>query len=541
MEGGKRAARGPLKGMSPVVYLGAATLMVAMLLLGTLVSGETARLLADLREQINPFLAWYYVGLVAFILAFVLWLGVGRYKNVRLGGDLEQPEFTLIPWLAMLFAAGTGVGLLFWSVAEPILHLGDNPLVEAAGTPEAATAALRLTFFHWGLSAWSVFAVVALSLAYFAYRQGLPLTLRSALHPLLGHRIHGTAGHLVDIFAVLATVFGVATTLGFGAQQMETGLSELLGIERSQALQLAIIAAVTLAATASVASGVRRGVRRLSELNLWLAVLLLVLFLVLGPTWQLFGYLLQAGGDYFQNLISRSFWTGMDGHRDWHTEWTVFYWGWWIAWSPFVGMFIARISRGRTLREFVFGVLLLPAVFNFLWIAALGGTAIDLEMNDTVAIAGAVQQDVTVALYRTIEALTSVEALATGTAVLATLLIAIFFITSADSGTLVINTIMAYGDPSPPLRHRIAWGLGIGVLTAVLVVGGGTQTLQDAVIAAALPFSFIMLLMMAGVLKGLREERFAPREGIKHHLPEEPWTGVDTETATWRAHEEERL
>ncbi|MFP4614775.1 MAG: BCCT family transporter [Thiohalorhabdus sp.] len=529
MEEGKRATRGPLKGMSPVVYLGASALMVAMLLMGTLASGETARFLEELRDRVNPFLAWYYVGLVAFLLAFVVWLGIGRYKNVRLGSDLEQPEFTLVPWLAMLFAAGTGVGLLFWSIAEPILHLGDNPLVEDGGSPEAAMAALRLTFFHWGLSAWSVFAVVALSLAYFAYRQGLPLTLRSALHPLLGNRIHGPAGHLVDIFAVLATVFGVATTLGFGAQQMETGLSELLGIERSQTLQLTIIAVVTLAATASVASGVRRGVRRLSEINLWLAIVLLVLFLVLGPTWQLLGYLLQAGGEYFQTLIGHSFWTGMDGHRDWHTEWTVFYWGWWIAWSPFVGMFIARVSRGRTLREFVFGVLLLPTVFNFVWIAALGGTAIDLEMNDTVAIAGAVQQDVTVALYRTIEALTSVDALATGAAALATLLIAIFFITSADSGTLVINTIMAYGNPSPPLRHRIAWGLGIGVLTAVLVVGGGTQTLQDAVIAAALPFSFIMILMVVGVMKGLREERFAPREGLKHHLPDEPWTGVDTE------------
>jgi len=540
MEEGKRARRGPLKGMSPVVYLGAATLMVAVLLLGTLASSETARLLAELRERVNPFLAWYYVGLVAFLLAFVVWLGMGRYKNVRLGSDEEPPEFSLIPWLAMLFAAGTGVGLLFWSVAEPILHLGDNPVVEAGGTPEAATAALRLTFFHWGLSAWSVFAVVALSLAYFAYRQGLPLTLRSALYPLLGSRIHGTVGHLVDIFAVLATVFGVATTLGFGAQQMETGLSELLGLEHSRTLQLAIIAAVTLAATASVATGVRRGVRWLSEINLWLAVALLVLFLVLGPTWHLFGYLLQAGGDYFQNLVSRSFWTGMDGHRDWHTQWTVFYWGWWIAWSPFVGMFIARVSRGRTLREFVFGVMLLPTVFNFLWIAALGGTAIDLQITDTAAIAGAVQQDVTVALYRTIEALTSVAPLATGTAALATLLIAIFFITSADSGTLVINTIMAYGDPNPPLGHRVLWGLGIGVLTAVLVVAGGTQTLQDAVIAAALPFSFIMILMVAGVVKGLRAERYAPREGRKHHLPQEPWTGVDTETVPGKAPEEDQ-
>lgn len=310
---------------------------------------------------------------------------------------------------------------------------------------------------------------------------------------------------------------------------MARGVAEVFGVAHSQTTQLIIIGAVTLAATGSVASGVRRGVRWLSEVNLGLAVGLLLFFLVLGPTGQLFSYLLQATGGYLQNLIERSLWTGLDGHRQWHTEWTVFYWGWWIAWGPFVGMFIARVSRGRTLREFVFGVLLLPTLFNLVWIAALGGTALDLELNNSVAITGAVQADVTTALYRTIEAFAPAGAVATGVAVLATLLIGIFYVTSADSGTLVINTILAQGNPNPPLRHRVAWGLGIGGLTGVLVLGGGTPALQDAVIAAALPFSFVVILMVIGVIKGLRTERFAPRTGVKDYLPQEPWTGADEE------------
>ncbi len=525
----KRDRDGLLSGMNATVYLSAAFLMVAMLLAGTFASAETIRWLAWFRATVTPFLAWYYVGLVAFLLALIVWLGMGRYKNVRLGGDFEKPEFGLVPWLAMLFAAGTGVGLLFWSVAEPILHFGGNPLVPEGQTSEAAVAALRLTFFHWGLSAWSVFAVVALALSYFAYRRDLPLTLRSTLYPLLGERIDGGLGHTIDIFAVVATVFGVATTLGFGAEQMARGVAEVFGVAHSQTTQLIIIGAVTLAATGSVASGVRRGVRWLSEVNLGLAIGLLLFFLLFGPTGQLFSYLLQATGGYLQNLIERSLWTGLDGHRQWHTEWTVFYWGWWIAWGPFVGMFIARVSRGRTLREFVFGVLLLPTVFNLVWIAVLGGTALNLELGDSVDITGAVQKDVTTALYRTIEAFAPAGAVATGVAVLATLLIGIFYVTSADSGTLVINTILAQGNPNPPLRHRVAWGLGIGGLTGVLVLGGGTPALQDAVIAAALPFSFVVILMVIGVIKGLRTERFAPRTGVKDYLPQEPWTGADEE------------
>jgi len=522
--------RGPLKGMNPVVTLGAAAVMVLTLLAGTLATDTLAWSLKTMREMVTPFLAWYYVALVAFLLAFVVWLGTGRYKNIRLGGDDERPEFTTLPWLAMLFAAGTGVGLLFWSIAEPILHFSGNPFVKEAATPEAAIAAMRLTYFHWGLTAWGIFASVAIALAYFAYRRGLPLTLRSVFYPLIGHRIHGIPGHAVDIFAVVATVVGVATTLGLGAQQMGTGLSELFGWEQSQQSQLIVIAVVTIAATASVASGVRRGVRRLSELNIWLSLILLAFFLVLGPTWTLFGYLFQSTGEYLQNFLAHSFWTGVDDHDNWHAEWTVFYWGWWLAWSPFVGMFIARISRGRTLREFVFGVLLMPTIFNFIYIAALGGTAIEMELAGKNGIATAVQQDVTVALYRTLEVLAPLEWMGVAASAVATLLIAVYFITSADSGTLVINTIMSSGNPHPPMVHRVIWGLGIGFLTAVLVVAGGVGTLQDAVIAAALPFSFILIVMTWGMVQGLREERVAPRPGRKQRLSAEPWTGADSES-----------
>lgn len=522
-----QARRGPLRGMNPVVTLGSAGLILAAMVLAITLPDASLEWLTWLREKLSPILATYYVGLVGFFLVFVVWLGMGRYKNVRLGPDDEPPEFATLPWIAMLFAAGTGVGLLFWSIAEPVTHFGGNPFSEKAGTPAAAIKGLSLSFFHWGLNGWAIFSVVGLSLAYFSFRRKLPLTIRSALYPLIGDKIHGPIGHAVDIFAVVATVFGITTTLGLGARQMNTGLDWLFGIGVTPTTQLSLIAIVTIIATGSVVTGVHKGVRRLSEFNLGLSMLLLLVFLVAGPTTILCAMLVQATGDYLDTLLAMSFWTGVSTDYQWQFDWTVFYWGWWISWAPFVGMFIARISKGRTIREFVFGVLLVPSLITFVWIALLGGTALYMELTGTGTILESVRQDVAVALYQTIGTLPMPTVAIALTGGVATLLIAVYFITSADSGTLVITTIMAHGDPEPPRIQRVIWGLGSGALTAALLVAGGIQVLQDAVIAAGLPFSVVMIIMAVGMIRALRHERFAPVPGRKRRLAEEIWTGRD--------------
>ncbi len=521
-----QASRGPLRGMNPVVTLAAAAVLLATIVLLVLLPEASVARLSALRTAVAPTLDWYYVALVAFLLVFVIWLGVGRYKNVRLGPEDERPEFALVPWIAMLFAAGTGVGLLFWSIAEPVLHFEQNPFDEGRG-PASAVRGLALAFFHWGLNGWAIFSLVGAALAYFGFRRNLPLAMRSILQPLIGSRIHGPAGHAVDVFAVVATIFGLATTLGLGARQMNVGLARLADVPIGIGTQMLLIAVVTGVAIGSVVSGVRRGVRRLSELNVALSLLLLAVFFVAGPTATVCALLIQATGEYLDTLLRMSFWTGVSEDPGWHTEWTVFFWGWWISWAPFVGMFIARISRGRTLREFVLGVLVVPTLVTLVWIAVLGGTALHYEMTGAAAILEAVREDVTVALYTTIEALPLPGAGIAFTSGLATLLIGVYFVTSADSGTLVATTLMAYGDPEPPRLQRVVWGATGGVLTAVLLLAGGIAALQDAVILAAIPFSFVMLVMSAGLVQGLRSERFAPVEGRKKRLSTELWTGVD--------------
>lgn len=473
-------------------------------------------------------LRWWYVALVAFLTAFVIWLGIGRYKNVRLGRDDEQPEYALLPWLAMLFAAGTGVGLLFWSIAEPVSHFQGNPFVPEGMTPEAASVAIQLSFFHWGLNGWAIFATVALIFGYFSYRRDLPLVPSSALYPVLGERAFGVAGQTVDALAVFATVFGLATTLGLGARQTGTGLTWLFGMPGSTMVELLVVAVVTVVATVSVVSGVRRGVRALSELNLWLTVVLLAGFLLLGPAGYLVGLLVQETGNYLDNLLAMTFYVGANEPGTWQSTWTVFFWGWWIAWSPFVGLFIARISRGRTLREFVFGVLLLPTLVTFVWIALMGGTALHSELFADGGIVEAVNDDVASAVFATIEHLEAPRLAEVLMGAVATLLIGIYFVTSADSGALVINIILSGGRLEPSRPARAAWALGNGALTAVLLVAGGIAVLQDAVILAALPFSLIIVLMLWGFILALRHEPLAaPREGCKHQRAAEPWTGAD--------------
>ncbi|AVI62602.1 BCCT family transporter [Halomonas sp. GFAJ-1] len=522
----RQATSGLFKGMNARVTLIAIIMVVVALGYGAVFTEHLAEVLDRIRGTLNPFLEWYYVLLVAFLLLFMIWLGVGRYKNVRLGGDFEQPEFTFFSWVSMLFAAGTGVGILFWAVAQPILQFQENPFIAEGMSPEAARVAMRLTYFHWGLNGWAIFSFVALVLAYFAYRRNLPLTVRSGLEPILGKRNHGLLGDMVDLLAVFGTVFGIATTLGLGVQQMNAGLEAVFGLESSVKLQLLITAVIMSVATFSVVSGVKRGVRLLSEANFWLSIAVVAFMLLFGPTQYLIALTIESAGDYLQNIFGMTFHTNATVADGWQSEWTVFFWGWWLAWSPFVGMFIARVSRGRTFREFVMGVLLVPTVITIIWIGLFGGTALYHELFGSGGIVEAVDENVATALFATVSAM-NLGILGVGLSAVLVVLIATYLITSANAGTLVINTILAGGDPDPPTAHRIIWGAALGLLTAVMLLAGGLETLQSAVIMAALPFSVVVILMVLGLLKALHDERFAARTGSRTEAPREPWADLD--------------
>ena len=368
-------------------------------------------------------------------------------------------------------------------------------------TAEAQQVAMRLTFLHWGLHPWATYVIIGLSLAYFSYRKKMPLTFRSALTPLFGRATEGVFGLFIDIIAIFATVIGVATSLGLGVQQLNTGLNQLFGITTSIEMQVALVVGITIAATASVVTGLSKGIKYLSLVNIIIStVVIALIFLLASPVTLLTDYGRNIA-DYAMNLPSLSFWVD-DG--SWQDGWTTFYWAWWIAWSPFVGMFIARVSRGRTIREFIFGVLFVPAAIALLWLTVFGNTAMDVEMA-VGGLANAVSQDVTLSVYRLFE-LMNIGGLATVLAVLITVLIFTYFVTSADSGTLVVTTILSGGHLNPPVTHRIIWGASTGILAAALLLGGGLSALQTASISAALPFSLVMLLMIAGLIKSLLQE-----------------------------------
>ncbi len=504
-----RAQKGPLKGLNIPLTGTAALIVIGFLIFGTWDPDYAETVFQATSDWVIETFKWYYVGVVAFFLLFALFLMFSRFGDLKLGDDDRPPEFSYFAWFSMLFGAGMGIGLLFWSIAEPVWHFQDNPFIDEGQTADAAESAMRLTYFHWGMHPWAIYAIVALSLAFFCYRKKLPLAIRSALYPLIGNRIYGPLGHAADVLAVFGTIFGVATSLGLGAIQINTGLNELTGIELSTTNQLLIVAVVTLIAVVSVVSGVGRGVKYLSQLNLVLSAVILLLFLTLGPTLYLLSSFVQGIGDYLQNVVYLSFWTDSSGARDaadWQLSWTAFYWGWWIAWAPFVGMFIARISRGRTIREFLGGVLLVPTLLALAWLTVFGGTGLYQELFGAGGLVDAVAEDETIALYYTIEAVAP-GVIATIFAAIATVLIATYFITSSDSATLVVTMLLSVGNTEPPTYQRAFWGVAEGCVAAVLLTAGGLVALQAAAIVSALPFSLLMLLMCYALIRGLQEEK----------------------------------
>jgi choline/glycine/proline betaine transport protein len=484
------------------VFYPSALIILAMLALSFAAPQATETAFSAAKTWVADDAGWFTVLAVAGFLVFIIGIAASGFGRLKLGPDHSTPDYNYATWFAMLFAAGMGIGLMFFGVAEPIMHYADPPVGDPA-TIAAARQAMRITFFHWGIHAWAIYAVVALSLAYFAYRHGLPLRIRSSLYPLIGERIHGPIGHAVDTFAVLGTIFGLATSLGLGVIQINAGLNYLFGVAVGTTTQVVLIIVITLIATGSVFSGLDRGVRRLSELNMILAVVLLAFVLVMGPTVHLLQAFVQNTGMYISNVFAMTFNLYAYEPSGWIGGWTLFYWGWWIAWSPFVGMFIARISRGRSIREFVVGVLLVPLGFTFLWMTIYGNTALHLVLAQGAGeLVEAVAADSSVALFRFLEYLPMSGA----TSLLATALVVIFFVTSADSGALVIDMLSSKGEDESPVWQRIFWALLVGAVAIALLIAGGLAALQAATIASALPFTIVMILMCWGMLRAMRLE-----------------------------------
>lgn len=484
----------------PYVFTISALLIIVAVALTLVYNEQVGAVFESVQTGIANGAGWFLILTMNIVFIFVFALLISRFGDVRIGGPDATPEFSTFGWFSMLFSAGMGIGLLFYGVAEPMFHFVASPLAEP-GTPEAARVAMDLTFLHWGLHPWAIYTLVGLALAFFCFNKGLPLSIRSVFYPVLGERIYGGIGNLIDILATIATLFGVATSLGLGVQQVNAGLDHLLGIGQSPIIQVLLIAGITAIATWSVVAGLNAGIRRLSEINLTLAALLMVFVLILGPTLFVLGAFGENIGFYLQNLPRLATWNETYEASSWQDGWTVFYWGWWIAWSPFVGMFIARVSYGRTLRQFVLGVLFVPTIITFLWITIFGNTAINIELLGAGGMAQVVQDNIPVALFVLLENFP----LDIITSALTVLVIITFFVTSSDSGSMVIDIITSGGDPDPPVLQRLFWAILEGVVAAVLLFGGGLVALQTAAITTGLPFAIVLLFMCYSLWKGLSE------------------------------------
>ncbi len=483
------------------VFIISAVLVVAFVI-GTLLFIEAAgSVFSDMRIWITTKFDWIFMISSNFFVLFSLGIAYSRLGLVRFGGPQAKPRYGYPGWLAMLFAAGVGIGLMFFGVLEPVTHTLNPPLgIDPADQDSARAAGMSAAILHWGLHAWAVYAVVGLALAFFCFNRGLPLTLRSAFYPLFGNAVWGPLGHIIDITAVLATLFGLATSLGLGAEQIAGGLNYLFDIEPTGITKVVLIACIIAIALVSVIAGLDKGVKRLSEFNMGLAGVLLLFVIIAGPTLVLAKTVVNATIDYVYYLPQLSNWIGRDDTAFYH-GWSTFYWAWWIAWSPFVGMFIARVSYGRTVREFITWVLIIPTAIGIVWMSAFGGTALDQLLTDGYrGVADSVPE---LALFKMLEGLPFTEFVST----VGLILIAVFFVTSADSGALVIDMITAGGKMDVPVQQRVFWCVLVGLVAIVLLLGGGISSLQALVISVGLPFCIVLLIMCASIFKGLREEQ----------------------------------
>lgn len=492
---------------NPVFFF--SSLIVLAFVVGTIMFPESANnALTGGRDWVIGYFDWLFIVSGNIFVLFCITLIFLPVSKIRLGGQDAVPEFSRLSWFAMLFAAGMGIGLMFWSVAEPTAYFHGAwfgaPLGGPTGTEEAARNAMGATMYHWGIHPWAIYAVVALSLAFFSYNKGLPLTIRSAFYPLLGDRVWGWPGHIIDILAVVATIFGLATSLGFGAQQAAGGLDFLFDTGKGINIQIAIIVGVTAVALFSVIRGVDGGVKLLSNINMGIALVLLLFVIFAGSVLDTFGWMGTTALSYAQSILPLSNWVGREDTA-WYHGWTVFYWAWWISWSPFVGMFIARVSKGRTIREFLIAVLLIPTAITIMWMGAFGGNGLTQALNGVGELANGLE-NADLALFQMLEhmPLTAI------TSFLAIVLVLVFFVTSSDSGSLVIDSITAGGKVDAPVAQRIFWAVMEGLIAGALLFGGGENALsalQSGAVTTGLPFTLVLLFMCASLYKGLRHER----------------------------------
>jgi len=495
------------RSLTPAVFIPASIIIVSLIVFAVIYSASAKDAFARLNAAISTGVGWWYILIATGFVLFAVYCGISRIGRIRLGRDDEKPEFSFWAWLAMLFSAGMGIGLVFYGVAEPLTHYVSPPASRGipGSTDPAANQAMALTLFHWGLHAWAIYVVVGLGMAYMTYRRGRPLSVRWLLEPLIGRqRVEGFIGHAVDVIAIVGTLFGVATSLGFGITQIAAGLEYLGWIEVNNWWIVGMIAAITVVATASVVSGVSKGLKWLSNINMMLAAALALFVMLLGPTLFLLQAWVQNLGVYITSLPELMLRTAPFSDGTWLGSWTVFYWGWWISWAPFVGMFIARISRGRTVREFVAGVLLIPTVIGSLWFTIFGDSGILRQREQAdMLVDGSV--DTNTALFRLLDGLP----LGIITSVLAVLVIVFFFVTSSDSGSLVIDILSSGGELEPPKITRVYWATLEGVAAAVLLVVGGSGSLtalQTASIATAVPFSLVMVGACVAMFRAFRYE-----------------------------------
>ncbi|MCC4262877.1 BCCT family transporter [Oceanimonas baumannii] len=522
-----RATSGILKGLNPTVTIASKVLVIGFVLFCAIMANQAGQYFETISSALLHNMKWFYLLVVSLVTGLLLYLMVSRFGHIRLGKDNEQPEFSYLSWIAMLFSGSMGIGLVFWSVAEPMWHYASNPFSEGL-TNESARVSMWLTFFHWGLHPWSIFLIVALALTYFSYRKGLPLTLRSILYPLIGDRIYGPIGHTVDILTVAVTAFGISQTLGMGVIQINSGLNQVFGTSIGFGVQLLIIVVLCTCAVASVLSGVGRGIRRLSEWNMVLSVLMVLVVLYIGPTRYILHAFLEGVGDYSSQVVGMSFWSDTQQDSGWQNWWTAYYWPWWMTWAPFVGMFVARISKGRTIRELIGGALIVPTLMTFLWMAVFGGSALKVEQEARVAyeqqavvlaeagepaqeafaggpILQATKKDTTLALFTLFDELDA-GAMGKLLSVLACLLLGTYFITSADSGTLILCTLDSLGNPEPPKPIRILWGIMIAAIAGVLLYAGGLKAMQTASIIAGFPICIFIAVMSMTLVHSIRRE-----------------------------------
>ncbi|GGY70685.1 BCCT family transporter [Marinobacter zhanjiangensis] len=484
-------------------------ILVVVFVVGTLMfPGEAKSLMDATKAAVLDYFDWFFVLSANIFVVFCIALVFMPVGKIRLGGPDAKPEFSTLSWFAMLFAAGMGIGLMYWAVAEPVAYYTDwfgTPLNTEPNTPEASRMAMGATMYHWGLHPWAVYSVVALSLAFFAFNKGMPLTIRSAFFPLLRDRVWGWPGHIIDTLAVVATIFGLATSLGFGAQQAASGLDYLFGISAGVNVQMAIITGVTFVALISVLRGLDGGVKMLSNINMILAGILLFFIIFAGPTMEILGYVWTTSSTYVTQAVPLSNPFGREDET-WFHGWTVFYWAWWISWSPFVGMFIARVSSGRTVREFIIAVLMIPTLITVVWMSGFGGTALEQVKAGIGTLGQDGLTDSSLAMFQMFEGLPLTNIIS----FLAIILVLVFFVTSSDSGSLVIDSITAGGKTDAPTAQRVFWVVMEGAIAAALIFGGGADALgavQASAIIAGLPFTAILLVMCWGLFKGLSHER----------------------------------